>query len=338
MKIAFFEVKEEWEKKILKSEFKDYEIKIFEGTLQDTDLKNFSNVDTICVFIYSICNEKILSKLPNLKNIATRSTGYDHIDIEFCKRKNITVSNVPSYGEQTVAEFTMALLLSISRKLIQSNQRVKSGLFDFTGLRGFDLKGKKIGLIGFGKIGQKFAKMCTAFDMEIVAYDKYRANYENYAKKLGVKFVSLSELFRASHIISIHVPLLPSTKHLLNAKSFSKMKNGVVILNTSRGDIINSRDLLDALNTGKVSFAGLDVLEGETLIKDETELLSSIPNFNKTTMKLILEDHILMNHNKVIMTPHNAFNTIDALKRILCTSVLNIKLIILKKKRENIIV
>jgi len=263
--------------------------------------------------------------MPNLGLVTTRSTGFDHVDVEACKDKGIFVCSVPHYGENTVAEFAFALMLNISRKLMQSVTRVRSGSFDFTGLRGFDLAGRKIGLLGFGNIGQKFAKMCKGFEMEVISYDVFadQPNMQEKAKEIGVTFMDLNSVLTQADVISLHLPLLPQTKYILNQEAFEKMKKGVIIINTSRGELIDNTALLEAINTRKVIGAGLDVLEGETMIKDEVELLHNRDK-EKYNMEVMLESHILINHPHVFVTPHNAFNTQDALERILNTTIQNI--------------
>jgi D-lactate dehydrogenase len=323
MKIAFFEVTEAWERKGIIEAFGDSCL-IFDKPLQEVDLSVHQDIDAILVFIYSHCTSEQLSKLPNLKYLGTRSTGYDHIDKQYCNSKNIVVTNVPRYGENTVAEFALALLLTISRKVYSSIKRVRSGSFDFSGLRGFDLAKRTIGIVGFGNIGQKFAKMCKGLEMNILVYDTTPDKVSAKANEIGVTLVDLETLYKDSDIISLHVPLLPQTTRMINKESISKMKNGVVIINTARGDLINSSDLLDALMHEKVLAAGLDVLEGESMIKDELELLHK-ENKEVSNMQILVADHMLMNHQNVFVTPHNAFNTQDALERILVTSLSSIK-------------
>jgi D-lactate dehydrogenase len=324
--ISFFEVKEDWEREIINSNFKDHEIKIFEESINDVEINNFKDSDIISVFIYSRVNKELIEKLPNLKLITTRSTGFDHIDINEAKNREILVANVPFYGQNTVAEYNFAHLLNISRKLCQSISRVKSGSFDFTGLRGFDLAEKKVGILGFGHIGQKFAKMCIGFEMKVYAYDVNSSSpgLIERAREIGAKLVDLDTIYKECDIISLHLPLLDSTKHILNENSFSKMKDGVVILNPSRGDLIDSKALIEALNSNKVFAAGLDVLEGECLIKEEIVKVLEEPREKECNFKTLTFDHILINHPRVFVTPHNAFNTIDALKRILNTTIYNI--------------
>lgn len=332
MKIVFFDVKESWEREIIAKSFPKDEVVVLEDDVSKAK-KDVFDADVISVFIYSKCDSSVLSKFSNLKMIGARSTGFDHIDTLYCKKRGISVFNVPHYGENTVAEFTFGLLLAISRKIIESVDRVREGEFSFSGLRGFDLAGKTIGVVGFGNIGQKFAKMCSGFEMKVLIFDVNSGKLSNKVNEVKGKFVSLEEIFKSSDVISLHLPLLPSTKHILSKKAFSKMKKGVVILNTARGDLIDSQALVDAIEEGVVSYAGLDVLEGECMIKDEIELLNhnNKKKCRKCDMKVLIEDHILINKKNVYVTPHNAFNTQDALERILKTTIENIE----KKVKEN---
>lgn len=207
MEIAFFEVYEDWEREELKQHFP--KATFFKEKIQDVDTIILEKYDIISVFIYSKVSEDILSQLPNLKLLSTRSTGFDHIDMKYCESKNIDVITVSHYGENTVAEFTFALLVNISRKIMPSVTRVKSGSFDFSGLQGFDLVGKTIGLIGFGRIGQKFAKMCIGFEMKVKVFDvnSHMESLQNVGEILGVEFAELDEIYSSCDIISLHVPL-----------------------------------------------------------------------------------------------------------------------------------
>ncbi len=336
VKIAFFQVKEDWEKKSIQEAFSDIEIKIYEEPIDKVDINEIKDVEIISVFIYSDCSRNTLEKLPNLKLITTRSTGFDHIDLDFCKERGIIVCNVPHYGENTVAEFTFALLLAISRKIILCYNRVRSGSFSFEGLRGFDLAGKKIGVIGAGNIGKHVIRIANGFEMEVLVFDKFLKDPNKFQQEYSCKVVDLDTIFRESDIITLHIPLTPENKHFLSKTEFEKMKDGVIIINTARGDLISSEDLLEALNKGKVAYAGLDVLEGENLVKDELELLGK--HLPEEKLSLLIEDHILMKHNRVIITPHNAFNTQDALERILNTDIKNIKSYLYSEVKENRVV
>lgn len=325
-KITFFEVNEQWEKDIIYNDIKGFEIQIFDKTINEVDFEQFKDSVIISVFIYSKVDSKIIENMPNLKLITTRSSGFDHIDLDVAQEKEISIANVPFYGQSTVAEYNFAHLLNISRKFCQGISRVRTGSFDFTGLRGFDLAKKTIGLLGFGHIGQKFARMAKGFDMEVLAYDiNMNSQYLiDISKEIGLKFVDMQTIFEKCDIISLHLPLLESTRHILNEENFQKMREGVIILNTARGDLIDSRALLNALNIKKVSAVGLDVLEGEYILKEEIVSVLDKKREKESNFETLTIDHILMGHPRVFITPHNAFNTIDALKRILKTSIFNI--------------
>lgn len=331
MKVAFFGIKEEWEKKEILKVLPQKDVKFFSENLQEISEKDLRGVDVISVFVGCKCSADNLKRVPKLKFIATRSTGFDHIDLTYCKKNNIRVGYVPFYGENTVAEFTFGLLINIARKIDFSVKRVKTGSFDFLGLKGFDLKSRTIGILGFGHIGQKFAKMCKGFDMNVIAYDPFADKLVDVANNLGVKMVSFNEVLKKSDVISIHMPLLPQTKHILNKKAFDMMKKGVILLNTSRGGLINTKDLIAALDSGKVGFAGLDVLEAEDELKDQKMFIETNKK-NLQTYKLIIQNHELIRRHNVFVTPHNAFNTQDALERIMSTTLGNI--LAYKNKKE----
>ena len=328
--IGFFEVKEEFEHSIISKAFEG--CKIYSETLQEViehkGEEEVKNLKVLSIFIYSKANEEYLSRCENAEFIITRSMGKNHIDSNYCEHRGIQVSNVNKYGENTVAEFTFALMLAISRKIIKSVEKVKRGDFDFTNLQGFDLKGKTIGLIGFGNIGQKFAQMCKGFEMNIIAYDAFADKLQNRAQELGVTFVSLDEIYTNSDIISLHVPLLPQTEHIINEESISKMKKGIIILNTSRGELMDTQAVLDGLNSGSIGYVGLDVIEGECMMKEENELAREIKDSsskNVCNMQTLVRDHLLINHKNAYITPHNAFNTRDAIQRILDSTIEQIR-------------
>ena len=328
MKIAFFNL-EKWEEEYLKKHLKSYKLTFFKKDIQKVPIKKFKNIDGIGVFINSDVNEKIINQLPKLKFIVTLSTGYDHIDLKSCKKNKIKVYNVPVYGADTVAEHTFGLILTISKKIYDSIHRTRHGNFSLAGMRGFDLRGKTIGIVGVGNIGANTAQIANGFDMNILGFDLHPD--KKLTKKYGVKYVSIDKLFRESDIISLHVPLNPHTHHLVNKDTIKKMKEGVVIINTSRGEIIDTTALLWGLNKKIVSAAGLDVLEEECFIAEEKELLTK--GFSpKCNYEVLLENHALLKHENVYITPHNAFNTQGALERILQTTVENIKSVKSKKK------
>ena len=275
----------------------------------------------ISPFIYSHVNNDILQKLLDLKMIATRSTGFDHIDVQSAKDKKITVCYVPFYGENTVAEHTFALILALSRRLIDSVERARKGDFTLDGLRGFDLKDKLLGIIGMGHIGIHVARIAKGFEMKVLAFDPKED--KKIAKKIGFEYTDLKDLLSKSDIITLHTPDNKETHHLINLENISSIKKGAYLINTARGGLIETQALLEALSNETLAGAGLDVLEEECFVKEEAQLLSK--EFPKTCdLKTVLQNHILLQQKNVIITPHNAFNSQEALMRILDTTAENI--------------
>lgn len=320
MNIVYFEM-DDWEENILLDLYRMNDFKTVKDPFEIKNAAHFAEAEVISCFIYSDLSAETLKNLKKLKMIATRSTGFDHIDMEYCKNNNIIISNVPFYGENTVAEHVFALLLALSRRIPEAAQRTKEGNFSFKGLEGFDLYKKIMGIIGTGSIGLHTARMAKGFGMDVLAFDV--SPKEEAAKRIGFSYASLKELLRTSDIITLHVPGGASTSHLLSDKEFSMMKDGVVIINTARGSVINHKALLKALYDGKVRAAGLDVLPEEPLIREEAELLRA-PFIRKHDLESLVIDHALTHHKNVIVTPHSAFYTKEAMERILITTHENI--------------
>ncbi len=319
MQVAFFEI-EEWEKSSLEKKLEGHTMSFSSGPIT-SDFPELGEVEVLSIFIYSQIDKTILDKMPSLKMIVTRSTGYDHIDIDACKERNIVVTNVPEYGTQTVAEHTFALLLAISRKLIPSVERARKSDFTLDDLRGFDLYKKTIGVIGAGHIGQAVIKIADAFGMDILVYSQHQQM--EMALKYGFMYVDLDHLLKVSDIITFHVPLTDETKHMLHKGNITKLKKGVVILNTARGGIIETEALLMGLEQGIIQAAGIDVLEEECFIKEERQLLTE-QFLKECDLKTSLLNHVLVTKDNVLITPHNAFNSKEALQRILDVTIENI--------------
>lgn len=321
MKIGFFEI-EEWEADYIKPRLNGYELFFSKEAITKDRLPLDKNFDIISVFTDSAINREILNSLPNLKFIATRTTGYDHVDLETAKAKNVLVSHVPSYGENTVAEFAFGLLLCLSRKIFLAYDQIReTGSFILEGLQGFDLKDKTLGIVGTGRIGRNMIKIANGFRMKVVAYDA--APDSELEKELGFRYVSFEDLLKNSDVISLHVPYFESTHHLINKENIKLIKPGAILINTSRGGVVETDALVPALNDGILAGAGLDVLEEETPTKDERQfLLYGRPD--EHNLKTILQNHVLIDMDNVIITPHNAFNTKEALERILNTTIENI--------------
>jgi len=227
---------------------------------------------------------------------------------------------VPSYGENTVAEHTFALILALSRKVHQSYVRVQRDDFSLDGLRGFDLKGRTLGVIGAGKIGLHVIKIARGFGMRVLVYDVRQDAF--LAELLNFSYSPLERLLAESDIVTLHAPYLPATHHLMNRETFRMMKRGALFINTARGGLVDTDALVWALDEGVVGGAGLDVLEGEELVKEERQLLSK--DFPKEKLATALKNHILLHRENVVITPHIAFDSREALQRILETTVSNI--------------
>lgn len=264
----------------------------------------------------------VLDKLPNLKYIATRSTGYDHIDIAYCKSKNIVVTNVPEYGSNTVAEYTFALLLSLTRKIYQSVNQSKHLNFEHDQIRGVDLEGKTIGIIGLGKIGQHVLRIARGYGMKVMVYN--RSQDQEVLKQYEFRYVDLDTLLQNSDIITLHLPLNDQTKHIINKENIMKFKKGSYLINTARGGLIETEAIMLGLDKGILEGVGLDVLEEEKELNEEVAILTSEYR-SRVDLKNLIYDHILINHPKVLITPHNAFNSKEALLRITNTTIENIQ-------------
>ncbi len=234
-RIAFFEL-EDWEEARLRKVFggeEDGGALYFREPLAEKNIALAAGCWCVCVFIYSKVGRAELSKLAGLKLVATRSTGYDHIDLAACGEAGVRVCNVPYYGENTVAEHTFALLLSLSRKIHVSYERTRRADFSIEGLRGFDLRGRTIGVVGTGHIGQHAIRMARGFEMEVIAHDAFpQAGLE---ERLGFRYVTLDELCARSDIVTLHVPYNKETHHMINAGRLAMMRKGAILLNTARG-------------------------------------------------------------------------------------------------------
>lgn len=321
MKIQVFEA-EPWECPTFEALQQKHEVQCAEGPLRAGNAGAYSDADIISTFIYSKLGRDVLEQFDNLRMIATRSTGFDHIDLEYCREHNICISNVPTYGQNTVAEHVFGLLLTISHKLDRAVDRTRRGDFTQQGLQGFDLEGKTLGVVGTGDIGRYVIRIATGFNMKVLAYDV--APDEDAARELGFEYADLDALLGRSDIVTLHVPANEKTRHLISDREIGLMKDGAVIINTSRGSVLDIQALVRALADGKIAAAGLDVLPEEPIVREEAELLRSV--FRKEhNLESLLADHIVLRMRNVVVTPHSAFNTREAVRRILDTTVANIQ-------------
>ena len=313
---------EPWEEEYVKAKLPTEEIAFHEGSLAAFPDIADPDATVLCTFIESKIDEDEMKRFPALKLIATRSTGFDHIDLAAAKARGIAVANVPSYGENTVAEFTFALLLALSRRVIDADERVRGGAFSPVGLRGFDLAGKTIGVVGCGHIGTHVIRMANGFGMKVLGFDVVRN--DELARTLNFTYTTLPELFATSDIVTLHVPYNAHTHHLVNRENIGTFKKGSYLINTSRGAVVETDALVEAIKSGVIAGAALDVLEEEGELRDEVALLTA-PHPNEGAIKIALENHYLIEHPRVIVTPHLAFNTTEAVERILDTTTDNIR-------------
>jgi D-lactate dehydrogenase len=278
---------------------------------------------------------------PNLRFLAARCSGYDHIDADACRERGVTVSYVPSYGENTVAEHTFALMLTLSRRIRELGSAKRVGRFSFEAMRGFDLRGKTLGVIGAGRIGMHVIRLGRAFGMEVVACDTQPSAL--LPDLLGFTYVSLDELLSRSHVVTLHVPLTRDTLHLLNRETLAKCRTGVLVINTARGAVIDTEALLEALDSGQVAGAGLDVIEDERVFRKEAtrviadqivELLRSSESPEERhqrdphrleEIRALSRNEALLSRMDVVFTPHTAFNSIEATERIEQVTIENIR-------------
>ncbi len=300
------------------------EVAFAEGLLNKDRIPSGSDADfdLAGVFMDSLISAEVLNGLPNLRFVATLSTGFDHIDLATAAAKGIPVSSVPSYGENTVAEFTFGLILALSRKIIKANRQVREeGSFSTDDLCGFDLAGKTLGVVGTGHIGQHVVRMAKGFGMNVAAFDAYPNGA--LASEFGFTYLTLPELLGTSDIVTLHVPYMPATHHLINKDNIGLAKKGAYLVNTSRGAVVETAALVAALKNGQLGGAGLDVLEEEGILKSEMEFVTA-GREESHDLKVVLEDHVLIDMPNVIITPHNAFNTKEAFFRILDTTIDNV--------------
>lgn len=329
MNITFFEL-EGWERPFLEKSLPGHALTFLERAVTESDAELLANSDIVSTFIFSQVKKPAFEATKKLKLVSTRSTGFDHIDCAEATRRGISVANVPEYGSNTVAEHTLALLLALSRRIIPAYIRTKGSQFSTKGLRGFDLLGKTIGIVGTGNIGLHVIRMARGFGMNVVAYDLYPR--KALADVIGFEYVPLNTLLERSDIVSLHCPATKANHHLINADTIAKMKKGAVLINTARGTLVHTHDLLKALESGQISGAGLDVFEGEQAVKEDVEL-SAVAD--AAQLVAAIEAHRLLTREDVIVTPHNAFNSHEAVQRILDTTVENIRTFVETGKPAN---
>lgn len=302
-----------------------YEFDFFDSQLNEQTVTLISNVDVVCVFVNDIVNAEVIQKLAerNVKIIALRCAGFNNVDLDEAKKYNIKVCRVPAYSPEAVAEHAMAMILTLNRKTHKAYNRVREQNFSLNGLLGFDVHGKTVGVIGTGNIGKAFAKIVSGFGCKVLAFDIVP---DPELERIGVSYVPLETIFKESAIISLHCPLNEKTKYIIDKKSLALMKNNVMLINTSRGALVQTSDVIHALKKGKIGYFGIDVYEQEEKLffKDHSE-------------DIIEDDEIqrLMSFPNVLVTAHQAFFTNEALSQIAVTTLGNIDSLLKQKNIEN---
>lgn len=268
----------------------------------------------VCAFVNDVLDAEVLEALhaQGVRGVALRSAGFNHVDVEAAERLGITVARVPAYSPRAVAEHTVGLMLALNRKLHRAYQRVREGNFALDGLLGFDMHERTAGIVGTGKIGVAVAEILRGFGCELLAYDVYESDA---ARALGVRYVDLPELFAASDLITLHAPLTPETHHLVDADALDQMRDGVMVINTSRGALIDTAAIIEALKTERVGALGLDVYE------EEGDLF-----FEDLSNQVIRDDVFarLLTFPNVLVTGHQAFFTAEAMQSIAATTLQNV--------------
>jgi len=319
MKILIFS-SDDATRKIFAPVLKDHTVVYLDGIVSADALAKNPDANVVSLFTSSEFKKEQIDALPNLKCIATRSTGFDHIDIAYAKEKGITVCNVPRYGAHTVAEFAFALMLTLSRRIFEAFHQVREeGSFKTSALEGFNLFGKTLGVVGTGNIGCHVVGIAKGFGMKVLMFDHHP---DKTLEDENSKFVSFDELLAGSDIVTLHVPYTKENHYILNKDAFAKMKRGAYVINTARGELIDTGALLDALKARQVAGAGLDVLEEERVLKDEIELVKGIESIHE--LKILIQDHALIDMPRVVITPHIAFFSREAYHEILEVTAANI--------------
>lgn len=314
MKIAVFSTKPYDREFLSSANASRHELHFFEPHLSEQTAGLAAGFEAVCVFVNDQVNAAVIATLESLgvRLIALRCAGYNNVDLSAATKHGITVVRVPAYSPYAVAEHTIALMLALNRKLHRAYNRVREGNFALDGLVGFDMHGKTVGVIGTGQIGTVVAQILTGFGCPTLAFDPF----PNAAcRSLGVRYIELNELFAQADIITLHCPLTPENKHLISGPAIARMKTGVMLINTSRGALLDTLPIIEALKSGKIGYLGLDVYEEEEEI------------FFEDRSGLILSDDVfarLLTFPNVIITGHQAFFTREALLNIASTTIDNI--------------
>ena len=320
-RIAVFELADDWEREHLSRALGEVELAWFIEPLTRDTARRAERADAVSVFIRSHIDHAVLEALPGLRLIATRSTGVDHVDLAACSSRGVAVTNVPRYGENTVAEHTFGLVLNLCHKIHRAYLRTRSGSFSLEGLEATDLRGKTIGVIGAGRIGLHVVRIARAFDMTVLVHDPHP--HPILEDVMSFRYVPLDELLASSDVVTLHAPLAPETRSLMNRDRFAAMKRGALFINTARGGLVDTDALVWALDQGILAGAGLDVLEGEELLGEESYMFRL--HGSEQAMQRVLQAHRLLARDDVLFTPHIGWFSREARTRILDTTVANLR-------------
>jgi D-lactate dehydrogenase len=348
MKIVFVETEDD-EQPFFAESLEGHEVE-FVDTIEDVP----RDAQIVSVFVNSRVGPGFLRTHPKLRMVATRSTAVDHLDLKAASKRRVTLTHVPDYGAATVAEHTFALILGVTRKLRHCLDSKNRGHGRSERLRGIELRGKTLGVIGVGRVGRQAIAIARAFGMQCVGFDRRRD--PRLAKDLGFEYVTLDCLLRTSDIITLHIPLTPGTRHMLNASRLARCKHGVILINTARGALVDIDALLEGLKSGQVGGVGLDVLEDDTAFRAEPSGIIGAQIVQKihamTTpggdperreerlreLQGIIRNRQLLAHENVFFTPHVGFNSVEAMERINLGTVENIRDFIAGRLSEESIV
>jgi D-lactate dehydrogenase len=321
MKVVVFET-EEWEHQACLRLEPAHELSCTRKPLNARTAADYPDAEVVSTFVNSKLGADVLAGFPGLKLIATRSTGYDHIDLDWCAAHGVAVANVPDYGDSTVAEHAFALLLAVARNVVEAVERTRHGNFSQAGLRGFELRGKTLGVVGTGRIGRRAIEIARGFGMTVIAHDLYPD--ADTASRIGFCYADLDEVLAVSDTLTLHVPATPGTASLISDREFGLMRPGAILINTARGNVVDVPALVRALADGRLRAAGLDVLPQEPLIREEAQIFREAWTEGHD-LKALVANHVLLRFPNVIVTPHNAYNTESAVRRIIETTLENIE-------------
>ena len=314
MKVLIYSTRK-FEREYIERALDNHQLRMLETRLTPDTASLAAGSDAVSIFVNDDASAPVLRKLKEagVKYLALRSAGFNHVDLNEASRLGIRVARVPEYSPAAIAEHTLALMLALNRKIVRAHNRVRDMNFSLEGLTGFDMAGKTAGIIGTGKIGRMVARILHGFGCRVLAFDPYEN--EELKSKYEVSYTDLDTLLKESDIVTLHLPLSKESRYIINGDRIAKMKNGVMLINTSRGALVNTKDVIEALKTGKVGFFGIDVYEEEEglFFEDHSE-------------DIVQDDVIarLMTFQNVLITSHQAFLTREALGQIAQTTRYNL--------------